>query len=185
MPPIIDTEVDATTDLLRTHGPVDFRLARLPPVTHLLIDADGIQHLVLKSPNDHATLHITGSLAPAGPVRIKFESVGVDALPTHRDAFSVLIDVLHPDQAPSTSPEAWPAERLELRDSLIALDGKSAGATHREIATVILGSARVDAEWPDLEAPMRYKIKRDLARGRRLMNGGYRNLLRMMRGKGA
>ena len=154
-------------------------------MTHLLIDADGVQHFVLKSPDDHATVHVTGSLAPAGPVRIKFESVGVDAISIHRDTFSVLTHLLHPDPALLTSPQDWPVERLELRDSLIALDGKAAGATHREIATVIHGSARVDSEWPDLEAPIRYKIKRDLARGRRLMNGGYRDLLKNMRGKGA
>ena len=185
MSPIIDTQVEATTDRLQARSPMDFSLARLPPMTHLLIDADGVQHFVLKSPDDHATVHVTGSLAPAGPVRIKFESVGVDALSIHRDTFSVLTHLLHPDPALLTSPEDWPVERLELRDSLIALDGKAAGATHWEIATVILGSARVDSEWPDLEAPIRYKIKRDLARGRRLMNGGYRDLLKNMRGKGA
>ena len=95
----------------------------------------------------------------------------------------MLIALLH-----SASPRAgitteWLAERLELRNALIALDGDCVGAKWHEIARVIYGAARVDAERGDSESTMRHKIKRDLARGRRLVSGGYRDMLRTAKGR--
>lgn len=60
--------------------------------------------------------------------------------------------------------------------SLQALDGYLAGASEREIATVIFGEAIVARSWHsdgDLRASVRYLIRR----GRACMNGGYRKLL--------
>lgn len=60
--------------------------------------------------------------------------------------------------------------------SLQALDGFLAGASEREIASVIFGATIVARSWhsdSDLRANVRYLIKR----GRACMNGGYRKLL--------
>ena len=67
--------------------------------------------------------------------------------------------------------------RLELRDALIALDGKCAGVTRREIARVIYGHAAVAAQWSDPSGGMKDRVKRSIKRGERLMSGGYRTLL--------
>src|SRR3546814_20497198 len=65
--------------------------------------------------------------------------------------------------------------------ALQALDGALAGASHREIATVLFGEAAVAARWsPDreLRAQVRYLVQR----GRALMNDEYRRLLALVRG---
>jgi hypothetical protein len=59
---------------------------------------------------------------------------------------------------------------------LQAIDGASAGATHRQIAVAIYGQRRVSASWTpdgDLRASIRYFLKRGTA----LVNGGYRALI--------
>jgi hypothetical protein len=181
--PIIDTQITANTDRPPATAMRDLHLAGLPPASHLLVDAVGVQHVVVKSPRDHATLHITGSLAAAGSVRVRFEVTGVEALPAHRDAITALTNLLHPSAASPSKPGSWPVERLELRDALIALDGQCVGASRREVACVMLGSKLVDAEWPDPDAPLRHKIKRDLGRGHNLIDGGYRELLKKIRAR--
>ena len=64
------------------------------------------------------------------------------------------------------------------RTALIGLDGKRAGATRREIARVIYGDTAVAAQWSDPSETMKDRVKRSIKRGERLMNGGYRALLR-------
>ncbi len=61
---------------------------------------------------------------------------------------------------------------------LQALDGALAGASHREIAIVLFGHARVTADWNDPSENLRDSVRRAVRRGRMLMNGGYREFLR-------
>lgn len=112
------------------------------------------------------------------PVKLAFETIGVSELARAQSAFAVLTRLLVRHALPERDDRPGSVEKKELRDALIALDGKAFGATHRQIAQVIYDARRVEAEWGDTESPMRQKIKRDLARGRRLMQGGYRDLLR-------
>ncbi|MBB6254948.1 DUF2285 domain-containing protein [Nitrospirillum iridis] len=63
---------------------------------------------------------------------------------------------------------------LESAFMLWALDLATAGASGREVAAALWGSAPVD--WSD--SPMRAQVRRVLATGGRLANGGYRALLK-------
>jgi hypothetical protein len=69
--------------------------------------------------------------------------------------------------------------RLLLRDALVALDGRCLGATYREIATVIYGLERVLADWDGASRWMKDHICRAYAKGKRLRDGGFRELLQM------
>lgn len=60
---------------------------------------------------------------------------------------------------------------------LRALDGSLAGATHREIAEMLIGEERVSADWTDPGEHLRDRIRRAVRRGHLLMNGGYRGFL--------
>ncbi|MDZ5698674.1 DNA -binding domain-containing protein [Chelativorans sp. M5D2P16] len=64
-----------------------------------------------------------------------------------------------------------------LRFVLQALDGSLAGASHREIATALLGKQRVQADWTDPGDHLRDRIRRAIRRGHMLMNRGYRDFL--------
>lgn len=69
-----------------------------------------------------------------------------------------------------------PRSAMTHMRALQALDGVSAGASQREIATVLFGETEVAARWsPDgeLRAQVRYLIQR----GRALVDGEYRTLL--------
>lgn len=69
---------------------------------------------------------------------------------------------------------------LRLRHMMRAVDGKAAHASQREIAEVIFGRRRVEAElWH--ESSVRYATMRLLRDGLAMVNGGYHKLLRSHR----
>lgn len=169
----------AAADRTGVPADVDFRVERLPANTHLCIDAVGGQHFIFKTDTKRIGLHVNGGLATLGPVRLTFSTVGMSGVSKAIDEFALLTEILFPDPG-KTAPKAKsrPVTRIELRDALIGLDGKCAGATRREIARVIYGDAAVAAQWSDPSETMKDRVKRSIKRGERLMNGGYRALLR-------
>lgn len=172
-------EVTAAADRGGAPGDADFYIRMVPAHTILCIDAGGRQHFVFKTSRRRVALCIDGSLATLGSIRLKFATIGLRGVARAVDGFSLLTEILYPDPA-KIAPKAksQPVTRIELRDALIALDGKQAGATRREIARVIFGNTAVAAEWSDPAERMKDRVKRSIKRGERLMNGGYRTLLR-------
>lgn len=61
---------------------------------------------------------------------------------------------------------------------LQALDGYLAGASHRELATTILGRERVERDWNDPSQQLRDYVRRAIASGVALMERGYKDFLR-------
>ena len=151
----------------------------MPANTHLCIDAVGAQHFIFKTIQKRVGLRLDGSPAALGPVRLAFSSISLSGVSRAVREFSLLTDILFPDPGKAApKARAQPTTRLQLRDALIALDGKCAGATRREIARVIYGAAAVAAEWSDPAGVMKDRVKRSIKRGEKLMDGGYRSLLR-------
>ena len=112
----------------------DFHIDRLPDNTHLCIDAVGAQHFIFKTSQKRVGLRLDGSLAALGPVRLVFSTISMGGVSRAVGEFSLLTEILCPDPGKAApKPKAQPITRLELRDALIALDGKCAGATRREI----------------------------------------------------
>lgn len=70
------------------------------------------------------------------------------------------------------------SRRRRLRLVLQALDAFLAGAPHREISCALFGEKRTNADWSDPSDHLRDATRRVVRRGRLLMNGGYKNLLR-------
>lgn len=66
-------------------------------------------------------------------------------------------------------------DRLEL--TLRALDGWISGASQKEIAISLFG-ARVEGDWGRGHDYLKSQVRRFIKRGRWLMEGGYRRLLR-------
>ena len=162
------------------HGhaaPPDFDVGTLPFAVHVHFAANGAQYVVLKSSKFHVALVVTGRPVTMGAVRLQFVVAGIAGLDIHLQSLGALAHVLRDRRLPGVSDRPGEVDRIELRDALIAIDGERAGATRRQIAAVTFGDDRVAAEWSDRDGSMRHKIKRDLARGRRLINGGYRDLL--------
>lgn len=72
------------------------------------------------------------------------------------------------------------ARQRRLRAVLQALDGSLAGASHREICCALLGEKRTDADWAAPSEHLRHTISRAIRRGRLLMSGEYKSLLRQL-----
>ncbi len=155
----------------------DFDVGKVSVAVHVHFNADGNQLVVLKSPTFHVALVVTGPLVTFGPVRLNFSSIGLTRLDGHLDSLGALAHLLLGRRLVGAADRPGAVDRIRLRDALICLDAKASGASHRDIAQVIHGAELVSTEWGDTDSPMRQKIKRDLTRGRRLMNGGYRDLL--------
>jgi hypothetical protein len=60
-----------------------------------------------------------------------------------------------------------------LRDSLIAVDGRAAGASHREVAEVIFGHKRVCEDWSARGGWMKDRMWRALTKGEALCGDGH------------
>jgi hypothetical protein len=61
---------------------------------------------------------------------------------------------------------------------LLALDGYQAGASKREIATVLFGHDVADQAWRKGDFSLKQQVHRAVAKGRALSDGGYLALLR-------
>jgi hypothetical protein len=164
-------------DRLGSEPEHDFDVGKVPLTVHIHFNADGTQLVVMKSPAFHVALVVNGPLVTFGPVRLNFSSIGLNRLDSHLDGLGALAHLLLNRRLVGSTDRPGVVDYIRLRDALICLDGKASGASHRDIAQVIHGGERVATEWGDTDSPMRQKIKRDLLRGRRLMNGGYRDLL--------
>lgn len=146
-------------------------------VAHLHLDALGRQYLILKGTATHVVLHISGPLVTTGPVHIRVLIEGMTALDHTISLLSALSHLVHGSRPSLVIDRPGRVEAIKLRDALIAIDGEQMGATRREIATVIYGADRVAEEWNDPSGRLKAVIKRDVLRGRRLVAGGYRQLV--------
>jgi hypothetical protein len=60
-------------------------------------------------------------------------------------------------------------------------DALAAGASQREIASVLFGAERVEADWLGTSESLRSRVKRLVRDARAMARGGYRSLLRRRR----
>jgi len=80
--------------------------------------------------------------------------------------------------AASPSPRLTPQRRRRLRHMLQAVDARAAGASHRQLAQVLFGEARIAAE-PWKTSALRDTTLRLVRDGAALVDHGYRKLLRL------
>ena len=64
-----------------------------------------------------------------------------------------------------------------IRDAFIAYDGRSVGASHREVAEVICGIKDVREQWSSRSGWMKERMRRALAKGQELCDGGHWKLV--------
>jgi len=96
------------------------------------------------------------------------------ALPERIEAVRRFWRLLH--NAPAPDNRLTDERRSRLRTVARAVDGRAAGATHRQIAEVLYGSGRItDDLWKT--SSLRYTTLRRLRDGDELIQGGYRELL--------
>ncbi|HWE19822.1 MAG TPA: DUF2285 domain-containing protein [Hyphomicrobiaceae bacterium] len=149
-------------------------LPSLPSLEHILIDASGQQHVVLRANQASIQLSIEGGDLTTRPVAITFLVPGFDALAEVRNQLDLLDRVFSANRAPSVVPR-WTTRTRNLRDALITLDGRCGGVGNKEIAICIYGAEDVAADW---DAGLRQRMQRHYSRAEALAAGGYRAFLR-------
>jgi hypothetical protein len=147
----------------------------LPGAVHLLIDDRKRSHLLLTYASLALQLLIEGADLLQGPVSLTFITRGIAELGSAIDKLSALRRILTGSSQIRHAPGRWSTQSLRLRDALIALDGHAAGASYREIATVIFGKERIARDWPD--PSLKDRVRRSLRRGQAYANDGYRTLI--------
>ena len=153
----------------------DFDLRRFSGRVALLIDADERQQVVVRLSPAILLLTLTGACALDSDLRITFLTHGLDGSPRASQAFKELAASISPRSSRRLPP--WTARSLGMRNTLIALDGDAAGATYREVARVIFGAEYTDAVWRKNQS-LKDGVRHALQRGRAMMAGGYRRLLK-------
>lgn len=151
----------------------DVCIASLLSAANVVLGPGGEESIALRDSDNAVTLRFQGSRASTGPVDTIFLVSGMPEPGATAAAFTML-DTL------ARSPRrnvCRSRERLLLRDALVALDGRRVGASHRETAEVILGSKRAHEEWSSKGGWLKERMRRALARGEELCDGGYRRAL--------
>jgi hypothetical protein len=152
------------------------RISAFANVEHILFDAAGRQHAVVRSGARSVQFVITGHDAIIAPVTLSIVLRRCHDIGPIAKQLADLKVLLSAKPSKAGAPRPWTAETMRLRDALIALDGDRAGATLREIAIVIYGRERIERDWPG--KGLERRLRRDLQRGRALCTAGYRNLIR-------
>jgi hypothetical protein len=137
----------------------------------------GIQHLLIVNAHRAVQLAVRGTSllrpsylltelsVPPSKERLRLAAIA--------DFNALMGSVRHPRKR-ALSFQSCDRFRLVLQ----ALDGFLARASQREIAEALFGISRVRRDWCDAGGHMRDRVRRAVRRGRTLMNGGYRSLLR-------
>ena len=153
----------------------DFRADALSALASIHVDAVGRQLVVIKSGSSRVTISIRGAAVAVAPACVSFEMTSLAGLFAAQANIALLQELLE-ETRPSAS--AWSITGLEKRDALIALDAHCNGASHREVAVIIFGPEKVEAEWIADGCEMKDYVRRCRSRGVRYMQGDYRRLLR-------
>lgn len=134
--------------------------------------ATGIDHVVFTESGRSLQLAVTSADHP-----LMVEALPDPAIARHWRRSLDRLDDLR--RTGSLRPALYPPDPRGRRHAhvLQALDGWLADLPLRDIAAAIFGRQRVDRDWRDPDGTLRDQVRRAVARGRRLMQGGYRALL--------
>jgi hypothetical protein len=160
-----------------SHSADVIRLASFRTKRVAVAGVDGVSVVTMKSGDSRTSLVAHGWPVLTRPARVTFELDGFDELTARIDCLRMLQKLADPV---STIPGAPLPSAVDnrLRQALLALDGSLAGASYRQIATTIFGDERVRRDWDAASRFLKERTRRLVAKGRALMNGGYRDLLR-------
>jgi len=167
--------MEAQADRLGIPAEADFRADALPGLVSIHIDSAGLQHVVIKSKSRRVTIRVHGALVAVAPARVTFEITTLAGLFAAQRSITTLREIF--SDKPASAP-GWTTTALEKRDALIALDAHFNDASHREVAVLIFGPDRVQAEWVADGCELKDYVRRCRSRGLRYMQGDYRRLLR-------
>jgi len=154
-------------------SPSDLCLGDLRSAKNIIIGPGREEHVLLGDCDRALTLRLQGARACLGPVSTTFLLRGIPEPAKLAADFGALNALLRGHR----SRVHQSRDRLLSRDALVALDGRRARASHREIAELIFGVERVREAWSGRGGWLKERMRRALATGEKLRDGGYRGAL--------
>ena len=166
--------VTATSAHATIIADADVALPQLASVRHVVVENERTQHLLVHSTDLAVSLVLHGDPITEAPVNLTFHIHRLSLAPVAGAILMKLPTVL------LASPRRGlvSARRTLLRDALIALDGRRAGASYREMAAVAVGPARAAMAWSSPSRALKDHMVRAHDKGALLAAGGYRRLIR-------
>ena len=155
----------------------DFTLTRLPVRAHVHFDGFGRQIVTLENASSRVTIIISGALATLGPVCLQIGWINLSDLSSHVYSLNALAHILMAQRYLGPPRRPATVDNRHLRNAIIAYDGECAGASRRQIAAVIYGENAIGNDWTDPSGRLKAMVKRDVLRGRRLVESGWRDLI--------
>ncbi len=157
--------------------PEGFDLMEVGCFSALLRDDAAREHVVLGDGLRRLRLDVAGGSLLAGPVRLRFRLEGLHAIEAPLLTLRRLAGL---DRLGRMPHQLYPVERRASRwiQALRAVDAEARGASQREIAEALVGSARIRSDWNAGSDYLRSQVRRLLGLGRRMVRGDWRDLLR-------
>ena len=151
----------------------DLDLTVMPAIQHVIIHHDSSETVQIRTTDRYICLRLQGDRALDSPVELTLQVQGLAQIRTAARNLAKLAGL-------NELPVRWPKRsrrQLLMRDALIALDASAAGASYRGIAVAIAGRRRTADEWNSSSRSLKERMRRVLAKGRRLRDGGYLQLI--------
>jgi hypothetical protein len=144
-------------------------LPQIACIPHIVIGPGRVEHLLIRTTQASLTISLIGHRASQAPVRLTFQ---IPVSPELEQAAAMLAS--YPDLM-SKPPRRTRRTRYQrfIRDSFIAVDGRNAGASHREVAEATFGYRRMREEWSARGGWMKEHVRRALAKGQDMSSGGH------------
>jgi hypothetical protein len=135
-----------------------------PCIPHVVVGPDHVERLLIRTSKRSLTIVLTGQRASRGPVQLMINIPPSLRLKRIAAILASYADLLN--MKPRWTKRTRDQELI--RDSLIAVDGRAAGASHREVAEIIFGHRRVREEWSARGGWMKDRMWRALTKGEML-----------------
>jgi hypothetical protein len=148
-----------------------------------LADFAGQRSALITSSTEYFTLHhnqmsasmvVKDSTFLIGESALTFEIVGLNEVSRACETLKILNYLRINRSEISYAQSDYHSKYLAY---LVALDGRLAGQSYRDIAEVLYGSEHIGSYWTDDSRGYKSKVRRAVENGLALMNGGYRTLL--------
>jgi Uncharacterized conserved protein (DUF2285) len=165
--------LDAQSRPAASNTAADIVLAALACVTHIVVGPANVEHLLIRTTDRAVTLRLHGAHAVDQPVVLTLQIPGLSRARALGTLLAGLPDLL---VAVPRRPQ-YSLRKILMRDSLIALDGRHAGANYRDMASIIHGAPSAHYDWKAGNRSIKDHLHRALKLGMALRDGGYRMLI--------
>ncbi len=142
-----------------------------------VIAREGREYVVLDDGYRRIRIDVLSGTVREGPVQPVFRMRGLVSIKPKLRTLGRILALARPG---FRAAPHWPADQRMARwiDMLRVHDAYQGGASQREIAAALFGSARIAEDWCGGSDALQSRVRRLIKRGEAMAAGGYRWLLR-------